>query len=916
MVQVMFFLRFRTQLRRIQPEMITSLEKSIVTALESAGGRLEPERRFFVASFDEKTLGLWLDILFVIKLILETLERVSSEIYGYACVIGRDVPHEGRERLCRGLSFLSEQTGIWCAPGLQKFLDAYMNFAHPLSVEKNARIAANSLMAGYAQMEKIKPLMERNSSRGFLFRTKIARAIRHGPRRNAVLLGPDYLGKRDGLYHYCAGIQSGIPPLVIHFSAERMTLSCCCDLLTPQIRSFISEYAQPEVLKELEALYSFLFRERLQNKISPYVIQRSRFFFQSAVKNYTAAAESREGLPVLILENIHLADDTAVRLLIDSYAALPEMKSFLIYGTCSDEEKLKPWEGIFPRIIKFSSGDFSLPSPPEMPRDLWEIAYAVYLLGLFFPSYLMPRLLEEGGKNPAMISLAFDMLSYLGVIDRIEDPHPRLKDFKTRAEAILGPEKDKVRILVRRRLLAWVHAGEFRPCFNLLRILINLGEKGEDELVLKAIREDILNGTYEDIEKAVAEGSFKQIVGFRHSSALLYIFKTLKALHYGNDAEIRTVFQEPVPGERSFLQAMIQILLNLTGYYLGISDVKRALETVKDAMLLSQEMDKNSSQAYRLFSLANLAKGQVGETMEYISFAIETAEKEEQFNESAIAAYYAAGIHFLFGNVSKALRLARQAEEAAACCGQGGWVDRALFLRGKLYFEIGRYQDALDVFRFLERYPSGNSSRAKESTLSAWIYRTTVYLGHPKAEKPGAAEGDISLFELEAAYFSGDYEHIAALIDTFPPVLPGMDFLYIEQPDWRSGFAQCESLVVPLGQLQSRLLTTFHSLALGQMGAASPDKGQTAIYNMQRLTLNELLPEMDSFDAFYYYALYRVLQDAGAEQVDMNTAVSMAFKRLQRRASRIDEPETRRDFLNLNYWNRALSLVAKEYKLI
>jgi hypothetical protein len=48
----------------------------------------------------------------------------------------------------------------------------------------------------------------------------------------------------------------------------------------------------------------------------------------------------------------------------------------------------------------------------------------------------------------------------------------------------------------------------------------------------------------------------------------------------------------------------------------------------------------------------------------------------------------------------------------------------------------------------------------------------------------------------------------------------------------------------------------------------------------------------------------------------MNTAVSMAFKRLQRRASRIDDPETRRDFLNLNYWNKALSIVAKEYKLI
>jgi hypothetical protein len=42
----------------------------------------------------------------------------------------------------------------------------------------------------------------------------------------------------------------------------------------------------------------------------------------------------------------------------------------------------------------------------------------------------------------------------------------------------------------------------------------------------------------------------------------------------------------------------------------------------------------------------------------------------------------------------------------------------------------------------------------------------------------------------------------------------------------------------------------------------------------------------------------------------------MAFKRLQRRASRIDEVEIRRDFLSLPRWNGALSLAAKEYKLI
>jgi hypothetical protein len=85
---------------------------------------------------------------------------------------------------------------------------------------------------------------------------------------------------------------------------------------------------------------------------------------------------------------------------------------------------------------------------------------------------------------------------------------------------------------------------------------------------------------------------------------------------------------------------------------------------------------------------------------------------------------------------------------------------------------------------------------------------------------------------------------------------------------------------------------------------------------MDRLFQDERFSDMDPNDAFYYYAYYLVLGESGAAEVDMNTAVSMAFKRLQRRASRIDDIEINKAFLNRQYWNRALSLAAKEHKLI
>ncbi|MDR3167893.1 MAG: tetratricopeptide repeat protein, partial [Treponema sp.] len=724
----MYFLRFQTQLRRIRTEMVASLEKAITGVFEAAGGKVQQERRLFIASFNESTLGFWIDMLFVIKTIIENLEAVSSEIYGYSCVFDRGIPDYDMERLCRTLSFEPGGTGIWCSPRIREFLNPYVNFSAPLSPEINKGSLNRSFIQDYVQIRNIKPLAGSVPADLYPFRAKVERAIIHGTPQNAVLLGPEFLGKRDGLYHYCAGILGDIPPLVVRFGSGGRGLSCFGDALTPKIRSFIVDQIQPELLKELDALGTLIFRERLRNELSKHIIQKSRYFFQLLLKSYITAVGNRSNTPVLILENIHRADTVVLRIFMDIYTVLePDLKSLLIYGTCAAEDRLKSWEGIFPRIIKFSSMDFPSPPPPEMPRDLWEIAYAVYLLGMFFPGVLISRLFEEEGKSAAMISLAFDMLSRLGVVDITEDPLPRIHRFDLLAEEVLGEKKAFIQAMVRRRLLAWVRMGKLRPCFNLLRILSNLGEEGGDDLILNTLCGDVIGGTYEDIEKTIAAHNFEQVVGPSRFPTLFYIFKTLKALHYGDETDIKNAFQLPEPEEVSLLPYKIRILLNLASYYLAVNDIKMASETVKKAMLLNQGRSEMSSQVYRLFSLVNLLKRQIGETIEYISFSVENAEKAEQFDELAIAAYYAAGIHFLFGNISKAQRLARQAEEAASSCGQGDWADRALFLRGKLYFEIGRYQDALDVFRLLERYPSGIPSKEKEQVLLAWIFRTRIY---------------------------------------------------------------------------------------------------------------------------------------------------------------------------------------------
>jgi tetratricopeptide (TPR) repeat protein len=347
--------------------------------------------------------------------------------------------------------------------------------------------------------------------------------------------------------------------------------------------------------------------------------------------------------------------------------------------------------------------------------------------------------------------------------------------------------------------------------------------------------------------------------------------------------------------------------------------------------------NKGLARAYRLFSLVNLSNKRISEALDYFSFAVEQAEKSEDFGELGISAYYAAGTHFLYGNIAKAERLALQAEQAAFKVGRAAWADKAKFLRGKLRFESGRYRDACECFEDLRNNPSGTLPADAEQVLDAWIYRSRVYKDDRTAA--AAATGvpcrDALFFETEAAYLRGDYQRALELAEELLSELaagdsPGPErtepaelFLFIEQPDWRSGFTQCELYLLPPKDFWGPLLAAYRNLARCRIDQALPlrkegsgDLRQEARQSMQRIVQDERLSEMDPNGSFFFFAWYRILQESGAMEVDMNTAVSMAFKRLQLRASRIDDSDTRRSFLTLHYWNSALGEVAKQHKLI
>ncbi|MDR1955708.1 MAG: hypothetical protein LBQ30_02505 [Treponema sp.] len=979
MIQVLFFLRFRTQLRRTRPQLTFQLEEAVSAAFTGSGGKVEHKQRIIVGSFDEQALGIWLNIITLLEEILALLEQAASELYGYSLVIGENFEDYAIGRLCSILAARSGGTRIWCAPSVTLPLSPYVEFAKTLRepgefpAERTLvqdegailipadRSSDPALIEGYVQVNHLEtpskqdPLPDRDRIRDiFPLRDKILQIIKYGAAKNVVLLGPAFMGKRAGLYRFCAETLGEIPPLILRFTPRR-SLGCLADMLSPPIRALMAGYMQAELLEELDALGTVLFRERLIDEYSNALLQKGGLFLKQVLVAYTAAVQHRKGIPVFILEDLHNADATLAQLVITVCKALQDNPALHCYGTYSyelappspsldaaaaphrkeptkgekSESTLRLWEEVFPKTLRFPPEYYPARTPPEMPLDLWEVAYAAHLLQPYFPGSLFPQLFDEEESTAAMALRAFTMLFKLGVIDSIEDPVPRLYNFRSLAEAMLGERTERIRGFVRNRLLAWVLRGALRPCFGLLEILTALGGYGEDALVLNAIYGDIINGTYQGIEQAIQENRFDAVVGTDKGPVLFYIFITFKALMHGDEAEIQEAFMKPVPLDLGFTGYKIHILVNLTCYYLGTKKLDTALAIVKEAMLIGQKQRQGITRVYRLFALVNLIRQQVDDAIDYISFAVENAERLEQFDALAVSAYYAAIVQFLFGNLSWAEQFAQQAEQAALRSGQADWVDRIRFFRGKLRFEIGYYQDALDIFKTLQEHPVGSVSENSERILAAWMYRTRVYLGGDQKpnspvqltdlteaalEVPSAA-GEAFLFEVEASYITGDYQRTIYLTEKIHLQDPDITFLYTERPDWRSGFAQCELLLVEPHDLWERMLLTYRGLALCRLPAPGSDREQV-IGHIQKFLRNDLLPDRNPGDIFYFYAYYRMLQESGAAEIDLNTAVSMAFKRLQHRANRIDDLETRRVFLNLHYWNGALSSAAKEHKLI
>jgi len=901
MVQMAFFLRFKHQLLRIRPKLVPRLEDAAVRAVEDAGGKITGERGLIRAVFDENSLGFWIDILLLIETLTKSIEKASADLQGYSLLVGTALPEA--PHLFRYLA--GGKGGVFFDKTATEAMRPY------ITIEEQGQWTAEAEKYGigpFSRLSEIKVFIP--TVRLEFPPNKNAGAPEPGQQPAVLIASQSFEGKRDKLYLRVAGFSSSgdkgdFSPLFVRFGNGE--LSAITD-------SWAGWMQPPTPEKTMHTAWEFLFRQRLRDKPSSFAIRTACRFFASLLNLYRGLAQAEGKIPIIILENIQNARQTMANIVIES---LRGQSDILLLGTFTGEltdAVMAKWHALFPQLTRINPEEESDQKLPDLPIDLWEIGYACLLLGRYFPPDLIPRLLEESGKSPLSISRALALLYTLRATDTPLDPRPWHRQFQYRAETVLGERKNRIREMVRGRLLAWVAQRKIEPCLRLLEVLkeMNSAEIIDDSLILESIHSEVAGADKAGLESIRCNGIQNAIAGAARAPVLRYILETLLALHSGNAQNIHAAFAAVPPDCPAFPLLKAQVLINQSLYRLGLRDIEPAMEAVKEASMLCQGRGIHLAQIYRLFALTSLLRRRVSETIDYLGFALENAAKSGIFKDIGMAAYYASSIQLLYGNLSRAKVLAEKASGHFLKAGNPEWADRSRFLLGRILFEIGFYQQATDIFEDIQQNPEGAYSEEKNNLLEAWAYRAKICNGSFHESKPRSGR-DADLFEIEALCLCGNYFHAEEIFGITPSPPKSDNFFCIERPDWRSGFAQCELLYFSWDDVRNRMLSAYHAIA--QTGI-SPKNKEDAIQAMQRVLRNSQFPEMDPSDIFYHYAWCRVLQQAGSSQVDISTAVSVAFKRLQSRATRIDDPETRRQYLTQPLWNKALGQAAREFKLV
>lgn len=313
-----------------------------------------------------------------------------------------------------------------------------------------------------------------------------------------------------------------------------------------------------------------------------------------------------------------------------------------------------------------------------------------------------------------------------------------------------------------------------------------------------------------------------------------------------------------------------------------------------------------------------LGRGAVLESLEQLNRGRIAGPGEEAGRVASQRAVVDAVVSFVYGNLTRVNENAEYLISTLAGQGQRESYLFGLLLRGRVLFEMGRYEEALVWFASCLTESRRLGHRQSFLLFETWLARAEAYAGRFEAARrrlvmmqPGM---ESRFFLAEARWLAGD---VASAVDAAEDaVAAGLPRGHVvpERFDWSTGFASIEeqlSISQDEGVLAS-MVAAFHAFLQG-----STSRLDEALPTLRRLTRGIAPLPYDPYRGLYCFWYSSVLAGASAEVPDNAvTMLGKAVKLMQERLSHMDAPQDRSGFFKENYWHRRLIQNARRHNMV
>ncbi len=382
----------------------------------------------------------------------------------------------------------------------------------------------------------------------------------------------------------------------------------------------------------------------------------------------------------------------------------------------------------------------------------------------------------------------------------------------------------------------------------------------------------------------------------------------LKAMETGDDFEVNSTKGD--------------LFLQVSRYLLMRGETGLAMQWVKKAVIQFQNTRDAGGEGEATIGLGTtlLADGKFEEALEYFTMSDNTSG-ERMGLEDAVTFGLRGITLFIQGNLSRAETETDTGIELCQALKRREWELFLRFLRARISFELGFYDQALSGFQQGLAVEALYKNPPARRVFYTWLGRSFAYSGAAETALRVLEDVEESwekyFFLAECRFLSREYTRaleavgraISLAQEASQTTFPG------ERIRWVNGFREIEGRCFELlreDALTQRLTQSFQAYLWGLQGSS-----ERAIEQLHSITRGGRIPASDPYQSLYNYFYACTLPDVRKGELDDSlTVLNKALKLLQQRASKIEESTSRWRYLNNNYWNGLLFAEARRRKMI